>query len=99
MLHFLADAGIFAMGGMERSGAEDIAEATGADLIDHLDEHVHMHVQYTFLFLGLHCTTAPTAASILPRLPPIARALLPKRSIHGYPDSTQCGQRGHTRTP
>ena len=38
VLHFLADAGIFAMGGMERPGAEDIAEATGADLIDHLDD-------------------------------------------------------------
>jgi T-complex protein 1 subunit epsilon len=37
-LHFLADAGIFAMGGMERPAVEDIAETTGAELIDHLDD-------------------------------------------------------------
>ena len=38
VLHSLADAGIFALGGIERSMAEDIAQACGAKLCDHLDD-------------------------------------------------------------
>jgi chaperonin GroEL (HSP60 family) len=37
VLHRCADAGVFALGGLERSGAEDVAAATGAMMIDHLD--------------------------------------------------------------
>ena len=38
MLHSLADSGIFAMSGLERPMAEDIAEACKAKLCDHLDD-------------------------------------------------------------
>jgi chaperonin GroEL (HSP60 family) len=37
VLHRCADAGVFALAGLERSGAEDVAAATGAMMIDHLD--------------------------------------------------------------
>ena len=37
VLHRLADAGVFALANLERTGAEDIAAATGAMMIDHLD--------------------------------------------------------------
>lgn len=37
VLHRCVDQGVFALGGLERSGAEDIAAATGAKMIDHLD--------------------------------------------------------------
>ena len=37
-LHSLADSGIFAMGGLERPIAEDVAQACGAALCDHLDD-------------------------------------------------------------
>ena len=37
VLHRCVDKGVFALGGLERSGAEDIAAATGAQMIDHLD--------------------------------------------------------------
>jgi len=38
ILHTLVDAGIFVLGGLEKAGAEDIALATGARMIDHLDD-------------------------------------------------------------
>ena len=38
VLHSLADSGIFALGGLERPVAEDIAQACGAKLCDHLDD-------------------------------------------------------------
>ncbi len=38
ILHSLADAGIFALGGIEKPIAEDIAKACGAMLCDHLDD-------------------------------------------------------------
>ena len=38
VLHSLADAGIFALGGIERPMAEDIAQACGAKLCDHIDD-------------------------------------------------------------
>jgi len=38
VLHSLADAGIFALGSIERPMAEDIAKACGAQLCDHLDD-------------------------------------------------------------
>ena len=38
VLHSLADVGIFALGGLERAMAEDIAKACGAELCDHLDD-------------------------------------------------------------
>lgn len=38
VLHSLADAGIFALGGIERPMAEDIAKACGAQLCDHIDD-------------------------------------------------------------
>ena len=38
ILHTLVDAGIFVLGGLEKAGAEDIALATGAQMIDHLDD-------------------------------------------------------------
>ena len=38
VLHSLADSGIFAMSGLERPMAEDIAEACTAKLCDHLDD-------------------------------------------------------------
>ena len=38
VLHSLADAGIFALGGIERAMAEDIAKSCGASLCDHLDD-------------------------------------------------------------
>ena len=38
ILHSLADSGIFAMGGIERPMAEDIAESCGAQLCDHIDD-------------------------------------------------------------
>ena len=38
VLHSLADSGIFALGGLERPMAEDIAQACGAKLCDHLDD-------------------------------------------------------------
>ena len=38
VLHSLADSGIFALGGLERSMAEDIAQACDAKLCDHLDD-------------------------------------------------------------
>ena len=38
ILHSLADAGIFAMGNVESSIAEDIAKACGAKLCDHIDD-------------------------------------------------------------
>lgn len=38
VLHSLADSGIFAMSGLERPMAEDIAEACKAKLCDHLDD-------------------------------------------------------------
>tara|TARA_B100000767_G_scaffold237508_1_gene231753 strand:- start:348 stop:1946 length:1599 start_codon:yes stop_codon:yes gene_type:complete len=37
VLHRCVDKGVFALGGLERAGAEDIAAATGAMMIDHLD--------------------------------------------------------------
>ena len=37
-LHRFVDAGLFALGGLERSGAEDIAKASGAQMLDHLDD-------------------------------------------------------------
>ena len=38
ILHSLADSGIFALGGVEKPVAEDIAEACGAHLCDHIDD-------------------------------------------------------------
>lgn len=38
ILHKFVDSGLFALGGLERSGAEDVAKASGAQLIDHLDD-------------------------------------------------------------
>ena len=38
VLHSLADSGIFALGGLERPMAEDIAQACGAKLCDHLED-------------------------------------------------------------
>ena len=38
VLHSLADAGIFALGGLERTMAEDISQACGAMLCDHIDD-------------------------------------------------------------
>jgi len=38
VLHALADAGIFALGGIEKSMAEDIAKACGSMLCDHIDD-------------------------------------------------------------
>ena len=38
VLHSLADSGIFALGGLERPMAEDIAQACDAKLCDHLDD-------------------------------------------------------------
>jgi len=37
VLHRCVDAGVFALPGLERAGAEDVAAATGAMMIDHLD--------------------------------------------------------------
>lgn len=38
LFHDLTDAGCFVLGGLERSGVEDIAQATGAAMCDHLDD-------------------------------------------------------------
>ena len=38
VLHSLADSGIFALGGLEKSLAEDVAKACGAELCDHLND-------------------------------------------------------------
>ena len=38
ILHKFVDSGLFALGGLERSGAEDVAKASGAQLIDHLED-------------------------------------------------------------
>ena len=38
ILHSLADAGVFAMGGLEKPLSEDIAKSCGAKLCDHLDD-------------------------------------------------------------
>ena len=38
ILHKFVDSGLFALGGLERSGAEDIAKASGAQMIDHIDD-------------------------------------------------------------
>ena len=38
ILHTLVDAGLFVLGGLERSGAEDVAKASSARMIDHLDD-------------------------------------------------------------
>jgi len=38
VLHRFVDAGLFALGGFERAGAEDVAKASGGQLIDHLDD-------------------------------------------------------------
>jgi len=38
IFHDLTDAGCFVLGGLERSGVEDIAKATGAAMCDHLDD-------------------------------------------------------------
>lgn len=36
--HILADEGVFVLGGLERSGIEDMARASGASMCDHLDD-------------------------------------------------------------
>ena len=38
VLHSLADSGIFALGGLEKPMAEDVAKACGAQLCDHVDD-------------------------------------------------------------
>ncbi|MEL0267412.1 MAG: TCP-1/cpn60 chaperonin family protein, partial [Candidatus Poseidoniales archaeon] len=38
IFHALTDAGCFVLGGLERSGIEDIARASGATMCDHLDD-------------------------------------------------------------
>ena len=38
IFHTLTDAGCFVLGGLERSGIEDIARASGATMCDHLDD-------------------------------------------------------------
>jgi len=38
VLHRFVDAGLFVLGGFERAGAEDVAKASGAQLVDHLDD-------------------------------------------------------------
>ena len=38
IFHALTDAGCFVLGGLERSGVNDIAQASGATLCDHLDD-------------------------------------------------------------
>ena len=38
IVHALTDAGCFVLGGLERSGIEDIAKATGAKMCDHIDD-------------------------------------------------------------
>ena len=38
ILHRFVDAGLFALGGLERAGAEDIAKASSAQMLDHLDD-------------------------------------------------------------
>ena len=38
ILHRFVDAGLFALGGLERAGAADVAKASGAQLLDHLDD-------------------------------------------------------------
>jgi len=38
IFHALTDAGCFVLGGLERSGVEDIARASGATMCDHLDD-------------------------------------------------------------
>ena len=38
IFHTLTDAGCFVLGGLERSGIEDIARASGASMCDHLDD-------------------------------------------------------------
>ena len=38
IFHALVDAGCFVLGGLERSGIEDIAQATGSQMCDHLDD-------------------------------------------------------------
>ncbi len=38
IIHELTDAGCFVLGGLERSGIEDIAKASGARMCDHLDD-------------------------------------------------------------
>jgi chaperonin GroEL (HSP60 family) len=38
VLHRFVDAGLFTLGGFERAGAEDVAKASGGQLIDHLDD-------------------------------------------------------------
>tara|TARA_B100001093_G_scaffold261333_1_gene249761 strand:- start:335 stop:1933 length:1599 start_codon:yes stop_codon:yes gene_type:complete len=38
ILHRFVDAGMFVLSGLERSGAEDVAKASGAMMIDHLDD-------------------------------------------------------------
>lgn len=38
IFHALTDAGRFVLGGLERSGIEDIARASGASMCDHLDD-------------------------------------------------------------
>lgn len=38
IFHALTDAGCFVLGGLERSGIEDLARASGASMCDHLDD-------------------------------------------------------------
>ena len=38
IFHTLTDAGCFVLGGLERAGIEDIAQASGASMCDHLDD-------------------------------------------------------------
>lgn len=38
IIHALTDAGCFVLGGLERSGVEDIAQGAGATMCDHLDD-------------------------------------------------------------
>jgi len=38
ILHRFVDSGLFALGGLERSGAEDVAKASGAQMVDHIDD-------------------------------------------------------------
>ena len=38
IVHALTDAGCFVLGGLERSGIEDLARASGATMCDHLDD-------------------------------------------------------------
>ena len=48
ILHRFVDSGLFALGGLERSGAEDVAKASGAQMVDHigdLDQHALGHFE------------------------------------------------------